>query len=64
LWPILQHEICALASFWRGTGNLAREEIRVCYLWQPNNNGRHSAFAGDPGRLTLPVNWAQIGPDQ
>jgi hypothetical protein len=37
---ILQHEICALASFWRGSGNLLNDEIAARDLWQRNNNVR------------------------
>jgi hypothetical protein len=34
----LQHEICALASFWRGLGNQVGGEIAPGELWRQNNN--------------------------
>jgi hypothetical protein len=37
-------------------------QMPVTNLWQRDNNMRQSAAAKQPDRLTLPVNWAQIGP--
>jgi hypothetical protein len=56
LYLILQHEISALASFWRGSGIRLGDEIAPRYLWQRNNNVRQSTFATDQDRLTLPGN--------
>jgi hypothetical protein len=41
----LQHEICALASFWHASANLFNNETALQWeavddLWQPNNNVR------------------------
>ncbi|HYS90677.1 MAG TPA: hypothetical protein VEN78_37625, partial [Bradyrhizobium sp.] len=57
---ILQHEICALASLWFGSGNRGGNEIAPDYLWQCHNNVRYSPFAKDQDRLTVAANWAQI----
>jgi hypothetical protein len=56
----LQHEICALASFWRGSGNRASDEIAHYHLWQVYNNALQSPFAEDQDRLTVPENSGQI----
>jgi hypothetical protein len=58
---ILQHEICALASFGRGSGNPISDKIAPRDLWQRNNNTLQSPFANDQDRLTLRENWGQIG---
>jgi hypothetical protein len=61
LCEALQHEICALASFWRGSGNQLSDEIGSRDLWQRNNNVRQSPLAKDQDRLTLSANSGQIG---
>src|SRR5882672_5834492 len=58
---MLQHEICALASLWFGSGNRGGNEIAPDHLWHCNNNVRYSPLAKDQDRLTVAENWAQIG---
>jgi len=38
-----------------------RDPIARDHLWQRNNNEGQSASAERPDRLTLALNWAQIG---
>jgi hypothetical protein len=58
---ILQHEICALASFWYGSGNQFSDEAAPRQLWPQNNMTRQSPIDGDRDRLTVRENWGQIG---
>src|ERR1700677_5073845 len=58
---ILQHEICALASFWYGSGNQFSDEAARRRLWPQNNITRQSPIDGDRDRLTVRENWGQIG---